>query len=94
MHFDADRLGATVVGIPLDVEAEVPGHGVREVGSVPALGDPPLLVATVEGLTGFRIDHLAVLDWHAFETLVDRMGGIDLSAGGAAAPSAGRTACR
>ena len=85
MHFDADRLGATVVGIPLDVEAEVPGHGVREVGSVPALGGPPLLVATVEGLTGFRMDHLAVLDWHAFETLVDRMGGIDLSAGGGGA---------
>ncbi len=82
MHFDADRRGATVVGLPLEVEVKVPGHGTRTLGSVPELGDPPLLVATVESLTGFRMDHVAVLDWQAFKTIVDRLGGIDVMVGG------------
>jgi LCP family protein required for cell wall assembly len=89
MHFDADRLGATVVGLPLEAEVKVPGHGTRALGSVPELGDPPLLVATVESLTGFRMDHLAVLDWQAFMTIVDRLGGIDVMVGGGGGPLSG-----
>jgi LCP family protein required for cell wall assembly len=82
MHFDADRRGATAVGIPLDVKVKVYGDGTRALGSVPDMGEPAQLVATVEKLTGIRIDHLAVLDWQAFSTLIDRVGGVDMSTEG------------
>ena len=85
MHLDPARRAPTVVGIPADVRVEVPGGGHSTLGSVAQRQEPSELIATVEGLTGFRMDHLAVLDWKAFKTLTDRMGGIDLRVGGSTA---------
>ena len=36
---------------------------------------------TVEGLTGLRVDHLAVIDFAGFEALVDAVDGIDVTTG-------------
>lgn len=82
VHVDADKRGATVVGIPTDLEVKVPGDGRRPLADVASSGRPDELIATAAGLTGFTVDHLAVLDWRAFKTLIDRLGGIKLSTAG------------
>jgi anionic cell wall polymer biosynthesis LytR-Cps2A-Psr (LCP) family protein len=38
-------------------------------------------VQTVEGLTGLRVDHLAVIDFAGFQALVDAVDGIDVATG-------------
>lgn len=79
VHVNQDRRGGAVVGLPLDARVSVPGRGERPLRSVFRLGGPALAVATVEGLTSTRIDQVAVVDWHVFERLTARLGGIQLA---------------
>ena len=44
-----------------------------------ALGGPTLLIQTVEKLTDIRVDHLAVIDFAGFQSMVDAVGGIDIT---------------
>jgi LCP family protein required for cell wall assembly len=44
-----------------------------------AFGGPPLLVRTVEDLTGVRVEHFAVIDFAGFQALTDSVGGIDVN---------------
>lgn len=78
VHLDGDRRGASVISIPRDSWVDVPGHGMNKVNAAFSLGGPSLAVATVEKLTGVRIDHLAVIDWAGFSALTDAVGGVDV----------------
>jgi anionic cell wall polymer biosynthesis LytR-Cps2A-Psr (LCP) family protein len=51
---------------------------------------PALAVATVEHLTGIRIDHLAIVDQRGLASLVDVLGGVDVSVPEAVADPASR----
>jgi LCP family protein required for cell wall assembly len=41
-------------------------------------GGPKLLVHTVENLTGIRIDHYLQVDFEGFQSMVDKLGGVDV----------------
>jgi LCP family protein required for cell wall assembly len=79
LHVDADRRGAALISIPRDTWVNVPGHGMNKINAAFSLSGPSLAVATVEALTGVRIDHLAVVDWSGFEALIDAVGGITVT---------------
>ena len=51
----------TLMSIPRDTLVEVPGHGTQMINAAFALGEAPLLVASVEQLTGIHIDHYVEL---------------------------------
>jgi LCP family protein required for cell wall assembly len=70
----ADRWSASV-SIPRD---EIPGRGRAKVNAAYSWGGPALLVATVERLTGVRVDHFAVIDFAGFRSVVDAIGGVDV----------------
>lgn len=76
---DLARTTASVVSIPRDSWVEIPGHGMNKINAAYALGGPSLLVQTVENLTQLRIDHFGVIDFAGFESMVDAVGGIDVS---------------
>jgi anionic cell wall polymer biosynthesis LytR-Cps2A-Psr (LCP) family protein len=76
VRLSSDRRAATVVSIPSDGWVAVPGHGVAKMGSVSAFGGPPLMVRTVEMLTGVRVDHFAMTDLTGFRALTQVLGGI------------------
>lgn len=76
---EPDRRAATVISIPRDSWVAVPGRGMNKVNAAYAFGGPPLLIRTVEQLTGQRIDHFAVIDFVGFTALVDAVGGIDVT---------------
>jgi LCP family protein required for cell wall assembly len=40
------------------------------------IGGPTCAVATVEALTGIRLDHVIVFDFNSFRTMVDALGGV------------------
>ncbi|MFI6763663.1 LCP family protein [Micromonospora sp. NPDC050417] len=79
IRFAPDQNSVSVVSIPGQFEVDVPGHGVVTVGAAHAVGGPPLLIRTVERLTSVRIDHFMVIDFDELATVVDVLGGVDLS---------------
>lgn len=76
---DPSRTTASVVSIPRDSWVDIPGHGMNKINAAYAFGGPSLLIQTVENLTQLRVDHFGVIDFAGFESMVDAVGGIDVS---------------
>ncbi len=70
--------GRTMMSIPRDTLAEVPGHGTQMINSAFALGGPSLLVSSVEKLTGIHIDHYVELGFGSVINTVDAFGGVEI----------------
>ncbi|WP_107705628.1 LCP family protein [Nocardioides allogilvus] len=68
----------TRMSIPRDTLAEVPGHGTQMINAAFSLGKAPLLVASVEKLTGIHIDHYVELGFGSVINTVDALGGIEI----------------
>ena len=73
-----DRQSASVVSIPRDSWVDVPGRGLNKINAAYAFGGPPLLIRTVEQLTGIRVDNFAVVDFAGFKGMTDALGGVDV----------------
>ena len=75
-----------MLSIPRDLWVEIPGYGVDTINTANRTGDyydypgggPALAVKTVEYNLGVTVHYYLRLDFTAFETLVDTIGGIDL----------------
>ncbi|MER6302861.1 LCP family protein [Kitasatospora sp. NPDC001539] len=88
LHVAADRKHATAVSVPRDVMVTVPAcekaDGSRSKPAVMQfnwafeLGGPACSIRTVEQLSGIRIDHYLILDFHGFKTMVDAIGGVEV----------------
>ncbi|MFJ3669979.1 LCP family protein [Streptomyces sp. NPDC090106] len=76
VHLSGDGRSAYTMSIPRDSWVPIPGHGSAKVNAAFSWGGPPLLIRTVEQLTGTRIDHFGVVDWHGFTALTDAVGGV------------------
>jgi LCP family protein required for cell wall assembly len=68
----------TMMSIPRDTLAEIPDHGTGMINSAFARGGAPLLVATVEKLTGLHIDHAVELGFGSVINTVDALGGVEI----------------
>lgn len=79
VRIDAGFTTAAAVSIPRDAWVPVPGHGTTKINASYSYGGPPLLVNTVENLTGVRVDHFAIIDFVGFQALTDAVGGIDVN---------------
>lgn len=78
VRFTGDRQQAQVISLPRDTWVSIPGFGMNKLNAAYAFGGPGLLVQTVEGLTGVRIDHYAAIDFHGFVEMTDALGGVDV----------------
>ena len=88
VHVSADRTWATVVSIPRDSMTPAPPDcsptapksewDMRMWNQNYRIGGTGCLIRTVEGNTGLRIDHYAVVDFRGFKTMVDALGGVDV----------------
>ena len=70
--------GRTMMSIPRDTLTEVPGHGTQMINAAFALDGAPLLVASVEELTGIHIDHYVELGFGSVINTVDAFGGVEI----------------
>lgn len=87
LHIDQEREAAYVVSIPRDSYVPVYDDSGEErestkINAALSLYGPSGAIATVEKLTGVRIDHLAMVDWDGFEAITDAVGGVELSVPG------------
>ncbi|CAL9509782.1 Polyisoprenyl-teichoic acid--peptidoglycan teichoic acid transferase TagU [Streptomyces sp. enrichment culture] len=88
LHLAAGRHSATAVSLPRDLMVQVPGcrraDGSRTEPVFTMLnhafeqGGSACTIRTVEKLTGIRIDHHVVVDFHGFKEMVDAVGGVEV----------------
>jgi LCP family protein required for cell wall assembly len=78
VRFAGDRQHAQVVSIPRDSWVDIPGRGMNKINASYAFGGPSLLIATVEQLTGVRVDHFVAIDFDGIAQVTDALGGVDV----------------
>lgn len=69
---------ATILDIPRDISAAIPGNGRQKINAAQAIGGLPLLAETVADLVGVNIPYAITTDFGGFIALVDGVGGIDV----------------
>ena len=87
MHITASHDHAYLISIPRDLYVYIPksptnanlGNTREKINAAFAWGGLPLMVQTVEGLTGVRIDHVALIDFGGFQQVTDALGGVDMN---------------
>ncbi len=67
-----------LMSIPRDLEVDIPGHGTGKINAAYAYGKAPLLVQTVENLTGIRVDQFVEIGMGGVVGIVDAVGGIEI----------------
>lgn len=89
VHVFASGRATQFVSIPRDTYVEIPAFKDPTTGrttparqdrlnSAFARGGPPLLVSTVQQLTGVRLQHYVQVDFRGFKALVDQVGGVEI----------------
>ncbi|MBA4085065.1 MAG: LytR family transcriptional regulator [Kytococcus sp.] len=89
VHISADRSSAYVISIPRDSMTKAPTDcddpastvadgEVRRWNDNFNQGGPACTVKTLEGLTGIYVDHVAVIDFSGFQSMVDGLGGVEV----------------
>jgi LCP family protein required for cell wall assembly len=77
-HIPDNDTPPTLLSLPRDSNVEIPGHGTNKINAAFSLGGAPLLVKTVEGATGLRIEHYAEISFGGFANIVDDIGGVEM----------------
>jgi LCP family protein required for cell wall assembly len=67
-----------LISIPRDTYAEIPGNDANKINAAYSFGGAPLLVQTVEALSGLTIDHYVEVGFGGVEGVVDAVGGVRL----------------
>jgi LCP family protein required for cell wall assembly len=83
---DPQTGGAAILSIPRDLQIAIPGHGEDRINTANVYGyrqdnpdgGPALLKSTIEVNFGIPIDGYLMVDFQAFEGIVDTLGGIDV----------------
>ncbi len=83
LHLAADRSKSVLVSFPRDAVVDIPGHGTAKINSAYGRGpdrDAGALVAraTVEELTGIRIDHYIEINFGGFLDVVEALDGVEV----------------
>lgn len=79
VHVPSDGKGVYAMSIMRDSWVDIPGAGQGKINSAMAIGGIQLLVQTLEGMLGTRIDNVAALDFAGFEKLTDAIGGVPVN---------------
>ncbi len=69
---------SSLISLPRDTYVEIPGQGANKLNAAYSWGGAPLLVETVEGLTGMKVDHYVEVGLGGVEEIVDAVGGVEL----------------
>jgi LCP family protein required for cell wall assembly len=88
MHVSRKRDKVVLLSFPRDSLVTIPAHTNGEGDKVGAkkeklnaalqYGGPPLLIQTVEKVSGLHIDHYLQIDFAGFKDMVDALGGVDI----------------
>ena len=69
---------AAILGVPRDSWVSIPGHGMNKINSALYFGGPRLFGQVVGNLLGIQPDYVFITRFEKFQSLVNRIGGIDI----------------
>jgi LCP family protein required for cell wall assembly len=91
VHIPPGTAKATVVSFPRDSWVQLPAYTdskhvqhaavYAKLNAAFSIGGAPLLVATIEALTGLHVDHFASVNFPGFQGMVNALGGINVCIG-------------
>jgi LCP family protein required for cell wall assembly len=69
-----------LISLPRDSYVPIPGHGKNKINAAFSFSDggPKLLIQTVEGVTGLRVDHYVEIGFGGFASIIDSVGGVQM----------------
>ena len=67
------------LSIPRDLEVAIPGHGTQKINAAFQLGGPELALKTIHDFTGLDVNHVIVVNFGDFRSLIDALGGVDVN---------------
>jgi LCP family protein required for cell wall assembly len=74
LHIGGGR--PVLISIPRDSYVPIPGFGDNKINAALGFGGPPLLIRTVENVTGLRINHYVGIGFLGLVNVVDGIGGV------------------
>lgn len=69
---------SVLVSLPRDSYVPIPGHGRNKLNAAYSIGGAPLLMQTVEQVTGLRMDGYLEIGFGGFVDMVDAVGGVNV----------------
>ena len=75
---DPQKNEASLLSIPRDTRVAIPKNGYDKINAAYAYGGEKLTQRTVEDFLGIRMDHYVIINTHAFQKIIDAIGGIDI----------------
>jgi polyisoprenyl-teichoic acid--peptidoglycan teichoic acid transferase len=75
---DPKRHRLSYLSVPRDLRVEIPGYGPNKINAAYQLGGPALTMKTVAALTGLQPNHVVVVDFEDFRTVIDALGGVEI----------------
>ena len=76
VHIDPDRGYLSLLSVPRDMLADVPGYGLYKLNAAFAFGGGALLIRTVQSELGLDLDHYIALNLEGFQAVTDALGGV------------------
>ena len=75
---DPKKDQAALLSVPRDTRVKIKGHGFDKINAAYAYGGERLTQDTVENFLGVDMDHYIIINTHAFQKIIDALGGIDI----------------
>jgi polyisoprenyl-teichoic acid--peptidoglycan teichoic acid transferase len=76
---DPKEKQASLLSIPRDSRVKIPGHGYDKINAAYAYGGHRLSEQTVADLVGVPVDYYLLINFAAFDKIVDSIGGVDIN---------------
>lgn len=76
---DGKRHRIAYLSIPRDLYVDIPGYGRQKINFAYQAGGPALALRTVRALTGLPVNHVAIVDFADFRSLIDAVGGVSVN---------------
>lgn len=74
VRLDPSKNVTSVLSIPRDLRATIPGRGLAKFNESYSIGGPKLVVRTIKETFGLKVNHVAEVDFHGFAQAVDAIG--------------------
>ena len=78
LTYNADEHKASLLSLPRDTRVHIEGNGYDKINHAYAYGGHELSQKTVESFLNVPMNYYIIIDIHAFEKIIDTVGGIDI----------------
>ena len=78
LRTEPGRNRLSYLSIPRDLRVDIPGFGPYKINAAFQLGGPTLAMRTVRALTGLQPNHVVMVDFADFRSVIDALGGVEV----------------